>query len=79
MVKVLDCGPEVYDFERQSHNLGLLPFRKCVNPQLWVNKYVLFFYKDVFGIKLPTHVDMPFNKKTTPSRLEQEKRNCKLI
>ena len=40
---------------------------KGVNPlinQLWIKSNQFFFYKNGFGIKEPTKVDMPLNKET---------------
>ena len=31
----------------------------------------MFFYKDAFGIKYPTDVDMPLNKENKPNQMNR--------
>ena len=67
LVNVLDYILEVSEFKLQS----------SYYVHFWTNTHIILptigkksprlFYKDVFGIKLPTKVDMPLTKKTNLS------------
>ena len=70
VANVLDFKIVVSEFEFQS--LYYVYFRinileKGMNPDppaIDLKTQLLFFYKDGFGIKYPTNVDMPLNKET---------------
>ena len=83
MVKAMDCGIVVSEFKIQllyyihfqTNNLGkgmnllILPAMGEIVP--------LFIWKDCFGTKYPTRVDMPLNKETKPIYIFKE--NFKLL
>ena len=60
MVKAMDCGIVISEFELQS--FYYVHIRKCMNPFIFpaMGQIVpsLFFYENDFGIKLLTKVDM---------------------
>ena len=68
MDKVLDCGPEVNEFEFQvryciyfwTYNLG--KWMNLLIPHVIGKIQPLLFYKNGFGIQLPLKIYMPFNK-----------------
>ena len=68
MVKVLDSGFELqsrYYIHFQNNSEGIEP--PLTPPtQAMILVSLLFFYKEVFGIKLPTKIGMLLNKETKP-------------
>ena len=73
MVKALDCGIVVNEFEFQSLYVH---FRtntlwKCIistsySPSYGLKSFAAVLLKDGFGIKQPTKVDMPLKKEAKP-------------
>ena len=62
---MLDCNIVVISSNSSCtfmFNFELIPLGKVLTPL----SFLLMFYKDGFGIKLPTKVDMPLNKETKP-------------
>ena len=73
MVKAMDCGIVVSEFELQlryyihfrTHTIGK-DIKQLILPTIGYIVRLLFFLENGFGIKQPTMVDMPLNKETTP-------------
>ena len=65
MVKMIDCGIVVREFELQSRYY--VHFQ--ANTFILLIVPLLFFEENGFGIKWPTTVDMPLNKETKPNPL----------
>ena len=74
MVKAMDCGIVVSEFELQSCyyvHFRIYTLKKDVNPlilpAIGYTVPLLFFLKEDFGIKYPTKFDKSLNKETKPN------------
>ena len=74
MAKVRDCGHEVSKFKLKSYyyiHFWLMSSKKVLTPSAMDQiVLLLLFYKDGFGSKQPTKVDMLINKETKLSQIK---------
>ena len=71
MVNVLNYDIVVSEFKLHTPYYAYFQIDTLVkgmelSSRLWLKQYPYFLYKDDFGIKLPTKIDMPLKKETKP-------------